>query len=88
VVEAEKVQPLPAFAQLHDPGLGVLEREPELGEDRPQRIKRVLGFPASSAQHDNVVRVADQDPISTLGPPPVEPVQIDVAQQGRDHPAK
>ena len=33
VMEAEKVQPLTAFAQLHDPCLGVLEREPQLEED-------------------------------------------------------
>ena len=42
VMEAEKFQPLPTFAQLHDPCLGVLEREPELGEDLAQRQQRAL----------------------------------------------
>src|SRR5262245_44502069 len=32
---AEKVQPLTAFAQVHDPRLGVLGREAQLGQDRP-----------------------------------------------------
>jgi hypothetical protein len=87
VVEAEKVQPLPAFAQLHDPCLGVLEPEPQLREDRPQRRKGALGLRLALAQHDHVVRVPHQNPVPALRPLPVKPMQIDVAQAGRDHPA-
>jgi hypothetical protein len=74
LVEAEKVQVLPAFAQLDDPGLGVLEREPQLREDRPQRRKGALGFRSAAARHDHVVRIAHQNPVPALGPLPVKPV--------------
>src|SRR5438046_3000539 len=37
VVEAEKVQPLPAFFEVHDPRLALLELKPQLGEDRRER---------------------------------------------------
>ena len=43
-MEAEKVQPLTAFAQVHDPRLGRLELKAKLGEDRSQRHEGALGF--------------------------------------------
>ena len=61
-MEAEKVQPLPAFAQLHDPRLVVPEREPQLREDLPQRRKCTLGLLFGPAHHDHIVCVADQYP--------------------------
>src|SRR5450755_2895757 len=60
VMEAEKVQPLTAFTQLHDPRLGVLEHESELGEDLPQRHKRALGLSPGPAHHDHIVRETHQ----------------------------
>ena len=71
-MEAEKVQPLTTFAQLHDPGLGVLEREPQFREDLAQRHKGALGLRSGPAHHDHIVRVADQNPGSALGPLPVK----------------
>jgi hypothetical protein len=85
-MEAEKVRPLPAFAQLHDPHVGVLEREPQLRQDRPRRRQGALGLCSGSAHHDDVVGVAHQHPDAALGPLPVEPMQIYVARAGRDHP--
>ena len=87
VVEAEEVQPLAPFAQVHDPRLGLLGLEPELGQDRPQRREGALGLRLRPAHHHQIVRVADQHPVPARLPLPVEPVQVDVAQHGRDHPA-
>ena len=38
VMEAEKIESLASFSQVHDPRFGVLEREPELAEDRLERL--------------------------------------------------
>ena len=45
--------------------------------------------PAAGCRHitTRVVGVADQHPVPASSPCPVEPVQVDVAQQRRDHPA-
>jgi hypothetical protein len=69
-MEAKKVQPLTAFAQLHDPRLGVVEREPELGEDLAQRHKRALGLTPGPAHHDHIVRETHQNAGSALRPLP------------------
>ena len=37
VVEAEEIKALASLCQMHDPGLGRLELEAQLGQDRPQR---------------------------------------------------
>jgi len=74
-MEAEKVQPLSAFAQFHDPGLGVLERETELGEDLTQRDQRALGVSPGPAHHDHVIGETHQNPGPALGPLPVQPVE-------------
>ena len=39
------------------------------------------------AHHDQIVGVADEHAAPACLPVPVEPVQVDVAEQGRDHPA-
>lgn len=43
VVEAEEVNVLASFPQVHDPRPVFLHSEAELGEDRPQRLKRPAG---------------------------------------------
>src|SRR5947199_1653769 len=68
VMEAEKVQPLPAFAQLHDPCLGVLEREPQFAKDRPQRPKGALGFLSTAAHHDQESRRGGSHPPALAEP--------------------
>ena len=80
VMEAEKFQPLPTFAQLHDSRLGVLEREPELGEDLTQRDQRALGLSPGPAYHDHIVGEPHQLSGTALRPLPVKPVEIDVAK--------
>ena len=55
VVEAEKVQPLPTFCQVHDPCLGLLELEPELGQDRRERQQRSFGFLSAVAERQQIV---------------------------------
>ena len=87
VVEAEKVQPLPAFFKVHDPRLGLLELKPQLGEDRRERRKRLLGFLSAVAERQQIIRVAHQHTATAFCPLPVEPVQVDVGETGREDPA-
>ncbi len=56
-MEAEKVQPLPAFFEVHDPRLGWLELEPQLGEDRRERHKRPIGFLSAVAERQQIIRL-------------------------------
>ena len=46
VVEAEEVEALASFAQVHDPRLGLLGLKPELGEKRPERRQGAPGPPS------------------------------------------
>lgn len=86
-MKAQKVQALPALAQLHDPRLGLLEREAVPGEDRPQRREGALGFHPAVAHHDQIISEAHQHPGAMLRPAPVKPVQVDVAKRGRNNTA-
>jgi hypothetical protein len=47
----------------------------------------VLGLSPGPAHHDHIVREAHQLAGPALSPLPVKPVEIDVAQARRDHPA-
>jgi hypothetical protein len=87
VMETEEVQSLAFLLQMHDPRLGVLELKAQLRQDLPKRRERRLGFCACSAQRQQIVCVAHKNSGSALGPLPVKPVQIDVAQARRDHAA-
>ena len=82
VVEAEKVQPLPTFCQMHDPRLGLLELKPQLGEDRRERLKRPFGFLPTVAERQQIIRVAHQHTATAVCPLPVKPVQVNVGQAG------
>jgi hypothetical protein len=44
VVEAEEVEALASFRQVHDPRLGLFRLEPELGQQRPERGERAPGL--------------------------------------------
>jgi hypothetical protein len=39
------------------------------------------------AHHQQIIRIADQHPVSACRPLPVEPMQVDVAQDRRNHAA-
>ena len=87
VVEAEEVNALASLLQVHDPGLGVLELEPKLAQDLPQRQKRRVGLRPCPAHRQQIIREPDQNPVPALRPLPVKPMQVDVAQAGRNHTA-
>ena len=68
--------------------LAVLELEAQLGQDQPRApSERASASRLGLAHHQQIVGVADQNPVPALCPLPVKPVQVDVAQAGRDHPA-
>jgi hypothetical protein len=83
VMEAEEVEALASFPQLHDPRLGLFRLKPELGQKRPEHAERAPGFGLRPAHHHEIVGVADEHTVPTCLPCPVEPVQVDVAEQRR-----
>src|SRR5437867_539620 len=104
--EAEKVEglrfpvatpspgPLRVAAELDEPRLVGVQRQPELREPLAQLGEEPLGLLPMLESHDEVVREAHQHHISVrlLRPPPLDPeiehvVQIDVGQQRTDTPA-
>ena len=87
VVEGEEVEALASFPQVHDPRLRLLRLKPKLREECPERGKRAPGLRLRPAHHHEIVGVADKDTVPARLPVAVEPVQVDVAEQGRDDPA-
>src|SRR5215218_2219962 len=87
VMEAQEVQALTTFGQVHDPGLRELGLKAQARKDRLQRLKGVIGFPAVLAHRHEIVGITDQHPNARRLPLPVEPVKVDVGEQRRDHAA-
>ena len=80
-VAAEEVEALPAFPEVDHSGLVRMEAETELAHDRSRLRWACSACALGRAQHHEVVRVADDFSNATLGPGPVEGVQVDVGQQ-------
>jgi hypothetical protein len=57
MMEAEEVNALASFSQVHDPCLGLLELKPQLGQDHRERPKGVLGLPLGVADRQQIVRL-------------------------------
>ena len=82
VVETEEIQPLATtLAQVHDPRLGRLRLQAEVGQQRRERPEGALGLLPGPTQHHQVIAVADQHAVPARIPFPVQPVQVDVAEQ-------
>ncbi|MGB3952888.1 MAG: hypothetical protein WBK99_07115 [Solirubrobacterales bacterium] len=87
MMKAEKVKTLSAFSQVHDPRLGLLEFKAHLDEELLERIQSALRLAPRLAHHYEIVGVATQCANSARLPLPVEPVEVDVAEQRRDRTA-
>src|SRR6266545_2631546 len=85
VMETEEVETLASLPQMHDPRLRLLQREAEFGQDASQRHEGAFGLPFAPAQHHQIVGVTHQYAAPARLPDPVEPVQVDVAEQRRDN---
>ena len=68
MVEAEEVKTFPAHLQVHDPGLGRLRLQPELGQEQPKPRKRVLGLRSGLAHHHQVSGRGDSHPPALAEP--------------------
>jgi len=84
VLEAEEIQTLASFCQVHDPSICRLGSKAQFGEDRRQRLDGAFGLPARLAYR--VVRGAHQYSASARLPP-VEAGADRRAQDGQDDPA-
>ncbi len=87
-VEPQEVEALAAFEVDH-PSLGWLDAQPEPGEFLLQHDERPFRLGLVPADDHEIIRVADEppQPAVTPFPLPVEPVEVDVGEQGRDDPA-
>ena len=64
-----------------------MEVQPQTGEDLPRQIEGRLGLGPGPAQDHGIVGIAHQRAAACRGPGFVEPVEVDVGQEGADHPA-
>jgi hypothetical protein len=87
MVKAEEVKPPAAFGQVHNAGLGRLGLQAKLGQQCGQPRYRGLGLLPGGAQHQRVVGGAHPHPVLACPPCPVQPVQVDSAEHGREHSA-
>jgi len=86
MVETEEVESLATLGQVHDPSLGRLRLQAEIGQQCPQPRERGVGLPPGSTHHHQVIGETDQPAVGAT-PCTVKLVQIDVSQQRGDHPA-
>ena len=87
MVKSEEIESLFTLGQVNDAGLGCLGLQPEFSQQRGQPRQRGLRLLPRVAHHQRVVRIADQHTVLGRRPCPVQPVQVDVAEHRRDHPA-
>lgn len=85
MVKAEEVETLAPLGQVHDPGLGRFRFQTEGGQQCRESRERGFGLLPGRAHHHEIVSEPDQPPIHPVVPRPVEPMQVDVAQQRTDH---
>lgn len=84
---SKKVETLPAFPKVHDLRLVRMQLQPQPGQDLPRRVQSHLRLVSRPAQDHEVVGIPHQHSDSPALEFPVEGVQVDVGEQGRDHPA-
>ena len=78
----EEVEALLALPEVDHSGLVRMKAQTEVTEDGGCPPLGFFGLLLGRAQHHEVVRVADDFSGATLGPGPVEGVQVDVGQEG------
>jgi hypothetical protein len=74
MVEPEEVEPLATLDQVHDPRLGRLGLQPQVGQQHSKPRQRGLGLPTGPADHQQIIGVPHQRPVRAT-PRPVQPVQ-------------
>jgi len=87
-MESEKVEPL-AGLKIHQTRLRLSEREVELLEDLLQRPQRAFCLAPLPGHDDEVIGIAGEYPNGLIlrPPEPVQLVQVNIGQQGRQHSA-
>ena len=80
-VAPEEVEALFPLPEVDHTGLVRVEGETEVTEDGGRPPLGFFGLLLGRTQHHEVVRIADDFPGATLGPGPVEGVQVDVGQE-------
>jgi hypothetical protein len=85
-VAPEEVEAFSAFPEVDQPGLVRVKLETKLTKERGCQLPRSLGLSLRAAQHDEVVGVSDELACAVLSKGPIEGVQEDVGEKGRDDP--
>ena len=80
-MKAEEIKSLASLLQVHDAGLSRLRLKPQPGQQHGQPLQCGLRLLPGSAHHHQVIAVTDQHAEPARIPHPVQPVQVDVAEQ-------
>ena len=86
MVEAEEIKTPASFLQVNDPGLRRLRLQTHFAQQNREGPEGPFGLLAGGAHHHQIIGEADQDSHPAGLPSPVQPVQVDIAEQGRDNP--
>ena len=86
-VAPEEVEALSSLPEVDHTGLVRVEAETEVTEDGGRPPLGLLGLLPGHTEHHVVVGVADECASALALPGPVEGVQVDVGEEGRDDPS-
>ena len=81
VVKTQKLETWATHLQPHDPGLGLLQLQTEIGQYLAKPHQRGLGLLPGTTHHRRVVGTPHQDPVLPHIPHPIKPVQVNVTEQ-------
>src|SRR6202050_3109462 len=83
----EEVEALLAVSEVDRSGLVRVKAQTEVTQDGSCALLGFCGLSLGSAQHHEVVGIADDFTGATFLPGPIECVQVEVGQEGRGHPS-
>jgi len=75
---AEEVKAFPTLAEINYFRLLRMQLQPQSTEDFPGDLKRLSGLALRAAEHDPIVRIADERAETPRGERSVKGVQVDV----------
>ena len=83
MVEAEKVEPLSAHGEVHDPGLLRMQSQPDRIQHRRHQLAGLFGLLTGGAQDDEIICVLHQrsQPLPARLPRLIENMKGDVGEQ-------
>ncbi len=83
-VAAKEIEAFPAFPEVNDLRLLRMQLKPQTSQDRPGKLLGSAGLRLAAANHDKIVRIANEGAVRAVSERPVERLQVDVREQRRN----